>query len=60
MPERIVKQPILVVRDGKQVEPVIGKPFNFTDTEVKEIEEMSPAAIAPIAIEGAVATTAKK
>ena len=61
MPGRIVKQPILVVRDGKQVEPTIGKPFDFTDSEIKEIEQLNPGAIVKAVTEDApaVATTKK-
>jgi hypothetical protein len=59
MAERIVNSPILVVRDGKQVEPVIGKPFDFTDSEIKEIEKLTPSAITKPVVEAA-EVTAKK
>lgn len=55
MAERIVNSPILVVRDGKQVEPVIGKPFDFTDAEIKEIEKLTPTALSKPVAEEAVA-----
>lgn len=56
MAERIINSPILVVRDGKQVEPAIGKPFDLTDVEIKEIEKLNPTAISkPVAEEAVVA-----
>jgi hypothetical protein len=53
MPERLVKQPVNVVRDGKLTEPTIGKPFDFTDAELKDIEKLNPTAIAKIVVEDA-------
>lgn len=47
----LVKQPILVVRDGKQVAPPVGKNFDLTDAEVKEIAELNPAAIRVVTVE---------
>lgn len=55
MAERIVNSPVLVVRDGKQVEPVIGKPYDFTEAEIKEIEKLNPSAISKPVVEEAVA-----
>lgn len=55
MAERIVNSPILVVRDGKQVEPVIGKSFDFTESEIKEIEKLNPSAFSKPVVEEAVA-----
>lgn len=61
MIERIVNSPILVVRDGKQVEPVLGKPFQFEMHEVEEIERLTPSAISvPPLVAAAPAVTAKK
>ena len=45
MPIRLVKKPVLVVRDGAQVQPPVGREFNFTDAEVKEINALNPSAI---------------
>lgn len=45
MLKRLVKQPILVVREGKQVEPRINEVFEFTEAEVAEISKLNPSAI---------------
>lgn len=45
MPKRTAVQTITVVRDGKTVTPTIGKPFNFTEDEIEQIEAMNPDAI---------------
>lgn len=45
MTKRIPVQTITVVRDGKNFIPPIGKPFDFTDEEMADIERLNPAAI---------------
>lgn len=50
MIERIVNSPVLVVRDGKQVEPPIGKAFKFEMHEVEEIERLKPTAISKLPV----------
>lgn len=42
---RIPVQTITVGRDGKNVIPTIGQPFDFTDEEIKQIEASNPAAV---------------
>ena len=42
---RIPVQTITVGRDGKNIVPTIGQPFNFTDEEIKQIEASNPAAV---------------
>lgn len=44
MPSRFVLQTILLMRDGKRVTPVIGKAFDFTAAEIKELDEINPRA----------------
>lgn len=48
MPKRIINEGILVIRDGKRVRPEIGKAFNLTDDEIKQLEAIRPEAIAKI------------
>lgn len=45
MVERIVKAPLLVVRDGRQVAPEVGKTFEFNDKELAEINKLQPTAL---------------
>lgn len=45
MISRIVNKPVLVVRNGTQVEPPIGKAFDFEMHEVEEIERLNPVAL---------------
>lgn len=48
MPLKMPAQNIKVVRDGQPVWPEIGKPFDFTDDEISEIEEANPEALMPV------------
>lgn len=48
---RIVQQPVTVVRDGKHTLPQLGKPFQFTDMEVKEINGLNPSALAHVVVD---------
>ena len=48
MAKRIVKQGVVVVRDGKRVRPQPGKAFDFTAEEIKQLEEISPNSIAKL------------
>lgn len=50
---RVPLQSIVVVRNGKQVTPELGKPFGFTAQEVDEIEALNPAAIREPVVEKA-------
>lgn len=59
MLKRIVKSPIFVVRDGKQVAAPVGEVFEFTDAEVKELNEINPASIDVIVLGEAEQTPAK-
>lgn len=45
MPNRIVKQPVQVQRDGKLVTPLVGHKFEFTAEEVAEINKLQPKAL---------------
>lgn len=45
MPKRTPVQTVTVVREGKTVYPAIGKPFNFTEDEINQIEAANPDAI---------------
>ena len=39
MPIRIPTHTIVVLRDGQRIEPQIGRPFEFTDSEIADIEK---------------------
>lgn len=45
MNTRIPVQTIVVKRDGQTVVPKIGKPFDFTDDELADIEKLNPSAV---------------
>ena len=45
MPLKIARESIKVSRDGAPVWVPTGKPFNFTDEEVEQIEAASPTAL---------------
>ena len=44
MPKRLVNQTIVVMRDGKKHIPAIDSVFEFTADEIKEINQINPAA----------------
>ena len=46
MPKRLIKEAILVVRNGQRIKPEIGKMFDLTDAEIKDLEAARPQAIA--------------
>lgn len=48
MPKRIVKDTIVLYREGKQVVPEVGKLFDFTAEELSNINKANPAAVAHI------------
>lgn len=48
MAKRIIKEGILVVRDGKRIRPTIGKSFDLTADEIKQLEAIRPNAIAKV------------
>lgn len=50
MPKRIVKSTVIVYRDGKQVKPVIGEVFDFTDAEVKDIRAINETTLGHIIV----------
>lgn len=45
MTKHIPVQTVTVVRDGKNFIPPIGKPFDFTDKEMTDIERLNPDCI---------------
>ena len=49
MPQRLIKENILVVRNGKRVKPEIGKAFDLTADEIRQLESVRPQAIDKIA-----------
>lgn len=52
MPKRIVHGGIIVVREGQQVRPVIGKEFEFTADELKDIQNHQPNAVGKTEVNG--------
>lgn len=48
MAKRIIKEGILVVRDGKRIRPAIGKVFDLTADEIKQLESIRPNAIGKV------------
>lgn len=48
MPQRLIKEGILVLRNGKRVRPAIGKVFDLTEEEIRQLEAVRPQAIAKI------------
>ncbi|MNK62104.1 hypothetical protein D3C87_812730 [compost metagenome] len=45
---RVPRCTVVIVRDGKQVVPEIGKAFEFTAQEVADIEKSSVKALYPV------------
>lgn len=45
MPKRVPTASVIVIRDGKRVEPKIGKSFPFTDDEITTINRIMPGAL---------------
>lgn len=45
MPVRIPHHTVVIHRDGKNIRPPIGKPFNFTSDEIEEITGLHPRAL---------------
>lgn len=50
---RVPVQSVVVVRNGKFETPELGKPFNFTQSEIDDIEASNPAAIREPVVEKA-------
>lgn len=50
MPKRIVKQPVMVQREGKLVYPTVGKEFDFTGEEVTSLNKLQPKALGLIVV----------
>lgn len=48
MPKRIPNHTIRIQRDGQTVTPTIGKPFDFTDAEVKQLLALNPESLSKI------------
>lgn len=45
MPKRVPTASVIVIRDGKRVEPKIGKSFPFTEDEITTINRIMPGAL---------------
>ena len=43
-------QTVVVFRDGKQIAPALGQPFEFTAEEAEQIKAMNPAAVSDVAV----------
>lgn len=56
MAQRFVLQSITVVRDGKRTSPEIGKAFEFTAEEIKQIDKVMPTAYRKLVDESAADT----
>jgi hypothetical protein len=52
MAEMVVLHRVVVVRDGKRVEPKIGEPFDFTEEEMETLREAEPAPVREVVREG--------
>jgi len=48
MPKRIAVQTVVLWREGQQVVPPVGKPFDFTKEELETIEKLNPDAVTKI------------
>lgn len=48
MPQRIPSHTIILQREGVDVKPPIGKAFNFTDAEIKQIEKLDKEALSKV------------
>lgn len=53
MPKRVPVKSIVLFRDGKQVRPTIGKEFDFTAEELKDINDLSPKSVRKVIVEDA-------
>ena len=53
MPKRVPVKSVVVVRDGKQVRPEMGKAFDFTTEELDDINRLSPNSIRKVITEDA-------
>ena len=56
---RVPVQSVVVVRNGKFETPELGKPFNFTQLEIDDIEASNPGAIRKPVVEKADEPAAK-
>lgn len=45
MPKRVPTASVIVIRDGKRVNPPLNKGFNFTDAEIEQINGIMPGAL---------------
>lgn len=45
MPQRIANVAVTLHRDGKRIEVMPGKPFNFTKTEINDLNGLNPNAL---------------
>jgi hypothetical protein len=45
MPKRVTTVSTTVVRDGKRVDIAAGKPYNFTEAEIRDLNTMHPGAL---------------
>lgn len=46
----LIKEGVLLMRNGKRVRPEIGKSFDLTDDEIKDIMKVRPQAIAKVPV----------
>lgn len=60
MPIRKVKSTITLYRDGKQVVPRVGEPFEFTDAELDGLKKVNPDCIEHVVTEDPVGDAAVK
>lgn len=45
MPKLVPNASVIVIRDGKRKSPELGKAFDFSDAEVKQINRLLPGAL---------------
>lgn len=48
MPKRIANHTLRIQRDGETVTPPIGKPFDFTDAEIKTFLSLNPESLSKV------------
>lgn len=53
MPKRIPHHSVVVHRDGKNIRPPLGQPFEFTQEEVDQIHGFNPMALRRLIVERA-------
>ncbi|AEY69571.1 hypothetical protein AH2_00061 [Burkholderia phage vB_BceS_AH2] len=48
MAKKLIKETVVLYRDGKRITPTIGKTFDLTDDEIKSINSVRPQAISDV------------